>query len=68
MIEYGDVCRHAHLVSADISEAHALGRDPAAYLANNDAYAFFERVGGLLKPGPTHTNVMDVMMALVAPA
>jgi len=43
------------------------GLDPAAYLANNDAYSFFEQNGGLLKPGPTHTNVMDVQIALIAP-
>jgi glycerate 2-kinase len=30
------------------------------YLARNDAYRFFERVGGLLKTGPTHTNVCDL--------
>ncbi len=45
--------------------ARARGLDPAAYLADNDAYAFFEQTSGLLKPGPTHTNVMDVLMALV---
>ena len=50
-----------------VSEARARGLDPAAYLADNDAYTFFEQSGGLLKPGPTHTNVMDVLMALVAP-
>lgn len=50
-----------------VSEARARGLDPAAFLANNDAYAFFAQHGGLLKPGPTHTNVMDVLMVLVAP-
>jgi glycerate-2-kinase len=35
------------------------------YLANNDSYSFFERVGGHLKTGPTHTNVMDLRVALV---
>ena len=50
-----------------VAKARALGLDPADYLANNDAYAFFEQARGLLKPGPTHTNVMDVLIALVAP-
>ena len=49
------------------SEARPRGLDPEAYLADNDAYTFFEQTGGLLKPGPTHTNVMDVLIALVAP-
>jgi hydroxypyruvate reductase len=35
-----------------------------AALANNDAYHFFEAVGGLIKTGPTQTNVMDVVVGL----
>ncbi len=30
------------------------------FLKCNDAYHFFQQVGGLLKTGPTHTNVCDV--------
>jgi hydroxypyruvate reductase len=37
-----------------------LGLDPAAALANNDAYHFFDALGDLLKPGPTRTNVNDL--------
>jgi len=40
--------------------------DPREFLAINDSYTFFEQAGGLLKTGPTHTNVMDVRVALVA--
>ncbi len=36
------------------------------WLNTNDSYSFFERFGGLLKTGPTHTNVMDVRVALVS--
>lgn len=32
---------------------------------NFDAYPFFEAVGGLLKTGPTYTNVMDLMILLI---
>jgi hydroxypyruvate reductase len=39
--------------------------NPAAYLANNDATAFFEITGDLLKTGPTLTNVNDVRIILV---
>jgi glycerate 2-kinase len=35
------------------------------YLKNNDSYHFFERVGGLLKTGPTNTNVCDVQILLI---
>ncbi|MDX1531483.1 MAG: MOFRL family protein, partial [Rhodothermales bacterium] len=45
--------------------ARALGLDPARHLAENDAYPFFDRLDGLLRTGPTHTNVMDVQVALV---
>jgi glycerate 2-kinase len=39
--------------------------DPAAYLANNDATAFFVATGDLLVTGPTLTNVNDVRVILV---
>jgi glycerate-2-kinase len=39
--------------------------DPQPYLAINDSYGFFEQVDGLLKTGPTHTNVMDLRVALI---
>jgi hydroxypyruvate reductase len=40
--------------------ARELGLDPANYLARNDAYAFFDSLGDLLKTGPTNTNVNDL--------
>jgi glycerate 2-kinase len=43
----------------------SLGLDPAAYLANNDATAFFTATGDLLNVGPTLTNVNDVRVILV---
>ena len=39
---------------------------PEGYLDRNDAYTFFDAVGGLIKTGPTHTNVMDLRVALIA--
>jgi glycerate 2-kinase len=41
--------------------AGALGLDPYAALAENDAYHFFDRLGDLLLTGPTNTNVNDLM-------
>jgi glycerate 2-kinase len=46
----------------------SLGLDAAAYLANNDATAFFSATGDLLLTGPTLTNVNDVRVILVDPA
>jgi glycerate 2-kinase len=43
----------------------ARGLQPEEYLAINDSYTFFDQVGGLLKSGPTDTNVMDLQIALV---
>ncbi len=45
--------------------AQARGLDPPTCLANNDSYRFFENVGGLIKTGPTRTNVADVRIILV---
>lgn len=45
--------------------ARNAGLDPYAYLASNDSYSFFESLGGLVKTGPTRTNVMDVICMLV---
>ena len=35
------------------------------FLADNDAYHFFARAGGLLRTGPTGTNVMDLQILLI---
>jgi glycerate 2-kinase len=40
------------------------GFDPSAYLENNDAYNLFDKLGDLLKTGPTGTNVMDLVVGL----
>ena len=47
--------------------ARQLGLDPFDFLSINDSYTFFDRAGGLLKTGPTHTNVMDLQIAVVQP-
>jgi glycerate-2-kinase len=38
---------------------------PQNYLDNNDSFAFFQQVGGHIITGPTQTNVMDVVIALI---
>ncbi len=40
---------------------------PADFLARHDSWTFFSAVDGLLKTGPTHTNVMDLRVGLIAP-
>ena len=39
--------------------------DHSASLAAHDSYHFFDSLDGLLKTGPTHTNVMDLRVGLV---
>lgn len=48
-----------------VARALAAGLDPADYLARNDAYHFFERLGDLIKTGPTNTNVNDLTFVYV---
>ena len=48
-----------------IADAATPRIEAASYLANNDSYHFFEKVGGLVKTGPTGTNVMDVRILLI---
>jgi len=52
---------------ATFTSMKSLGLDPAAYLANNDATAFFSATGDLVQTGPTLTNVNDVRVILVDP-
>ncbi len=40
--------------------------NPLEYLNNNDSYNFLKQTGGLIQTGPTGTNVMDIIFALVS--
>lgn len=48
-----------------LKKSRRLGLNPEEYLRRNDSYTFFERAGGLLKTGPTNTNVCDIQIILV---
>ncbi|MDA8305960.1 MAG: glycerate kinase [Deltaproteobacteria bacterium] len=41
------------------------GLYPEAFLSNNDSYNFFNSCGGLVRTGPTNTNVCDIQILLV---
>ena len=41
------------------------GVDPEAALARNDSYKVLDAIGDLFRPGPTGTNVADILIALV---
>lgn len=48
-----------------MARAQKQNLDPNQFLAANDSYHFFEKLGDLLITGPTNTNVMDVRLILV---
>jgi len=48
-----------------LARAQAAGMKVDAYLDRNDAYGYFEPLGGLVVTGPTHTNVNDFRAILV---
>jgi hydroxypyruvate reductase len=58
----------AILGPGSLGRARELGLDPAALLANNDAYGFFAALGDLVMTGPTRTNVNDFRAILITGA
>jgi glycerate 2-kinase len=48
-----------------LERARSLGLEAAAYLDDNDSYAFFEKTENLIVTGPTGTNVMDVRVFML---
>jgi glycerate-2-kinase len=48
-----------------IARARSKGLDARAALAENDSYSFFSVEGGLIRTGPTRTNVMDLVLLQV---
>ncbi|MGO1118505.1 glycerate kinase type-2 family protein [Rhodovibrionaceae bacterium A322] len=50
-----------------LARARQEGLDPKAYLADNDAYSFFQAMNELLVTGPTRTNVNDFRAILILP-
>jgi hydroxypyruvate reductase len=55
------------VVTSEIAAAvGARQLDPQDFLRRTDAYHFFQSAGGLFKTGPTHTNVCDLRVVVVA--
>ena len=55
----------AFLDDTTVTRARRLGLDPAVFLNDNNSTEFFEKIGDLLIPGPTFTNVNDFRAILV---
>ncbi|MBS0208914.1 MAG: DUF4147 domain-containing protein [Planctomycetes bacterium] len=48
-----------------VAAARARGLDWREHLRRNDAYPFFDQLDGLIRTGPTHTNVCDLRVVVV---
>jgi len=48
-----------------LARARTVGLDPRAVLAAHDSYSLFDRIGDLVKTGPTLTNVNDFRAVLI---
>jgi hydroxypyruvate reductase len=55
----------AYIDATTLPRARHLGLDPAVFLADNNSTEFFAKLGNLLAPGPTCTNVNDFRAILV---
>jgi glycerate 2-kinase len=55
----------AFIDATTLLRADRLGLDPAVFLSDNNSTQFFDKLGDLLTPGPTLTNVNDFRAILV---
>ena len=54
----------AAVTGETLARARAVGYDAGEFLRRNDAYNFFAPLDALLKPGPTLTNVNDLLVVV----
>ncbi len=47
-----------------LERVRELSLEPQEFLDENNSYAFFKRAGGMIRTGPTKTNVMDLRIFL----
>ena len=52
----------AAVTGESAGRAESLGMAAPDFLSRHDAYSFFERLGDLIRPGPTGTNVNDLIL------
>jgi glycerate-2-kinase len=54
----------AYVDATTLNRAAAAGLDAERFLNNNDSYGFFDRLGNLIRTGPTGTNVGDIQIVV----
>jgi hydroxypyruvate reductase len=47
-----------------VRRGREMGLSAADYLARNDSYTFLDRLGALIRTGPTNTNVNDLLFVI----
>jgi hydroxypyruvate reductase len=52
----------AFVDGSTLDRAAALGLDAQQHLTDNNSYRFFDRLGDLIRTGPTNTNVNDLYL------
>ncbi|MGB1077541.1 MAG: glycerate kinase type-2 family protein, partial [Bdellovibrionales bacterium] len=55
----------AYIDPTTITRAEKIGISAKDYLADNDSEGFFAKLGNLITPGPTYTNVNDFRVFLI---
>jgi hydroxypyruvate reductase len=50
----------AFVTGKSLAQGEALGLQPETFLSSNDSYHYFEAMGGLIRTGPSGTNVNDL--------
>jgi hydroxypyruvate reductase len=54
------------LVASDtLARGRTCGLDARQHLVAHDSYSYFERLGDLVRTGPTLTNVNDIRAVLI---
>lgn len=63
----GQPAAGAIITPQTLARAQQLGIDTQRFINHHGSYDFFDRVGGLIRPGPTGTNVNDFRAILIFP-
>ncbi|MFT7005807.1 MAG: glycerate 2-kinase [Colwellia sp.] len=66
-IDGSDDIAGAYIDEFTLVRAHKKGLQPELFLMKNDCYNFFKPLNDLIITGPTHTNVNDFRVIMIAP-
>ena len=67
MLSFLSACLYSCSVSLSLAHLTAAGLKVEEVLNRNDAYHALEAIGGLIRTGPTGTNVNDISVLLILP-